>query len=98
MADELEYWPDSASRFTHIVALHSELIALSTTGQLHQWRWSDPEPYRHPDVSEAFIKIIIMSQYSLVSDIFICMYLFTSILLAYQFNRNYMQFFNIVIV
>lgn len=51
MSDELEYWPDNAGRFTNIVALHSELIALSTTGQIHQWRWSDLEPYRHPDVS-----------------------------------------------
>lgn len=51
MSDELEYWPESAGRFTHIVALHSELIALSTTGQMHQWRWADHEPYRHPDVS-----------------------------------------------
>mgnify|MGYP002715735813 CR=1 FL=1 len=32
-----------------IAALHSELIAVSSTGQLYQWKWSDPEPYRHPD-------------------------------------------------
>lgn len=37
-------------RFTQIATLYSELIALSTTGQLYQWKWNDPEPYKHPDV------------------------------------------------
>lgn len=42
-------WPerDSSIRFTHIAALHSELIAVSSKGELHQWRWADTEPYRH---------------------------------------------------
>lgn len=51
ISDELEFWPDSLGRFTQIATLHSELIALSSTGQIYQWRWNDPEPYRHPDVS-----------------------------------------------
>lgn len=54
ISDELEYWPDSAGRFTQIATLYSELIALSSNGHLYQWRWNDPEPYKHPDVS--FIK------------------------------------------
>ncbi|XP_044743814.1 E3 ubiquitin-protein ligase UBR5 isoform X2 [Chrysoperla carnea] len=49
VSDDLEFWPDSSLRFVSIGALHSELIALSSTGQIHQWRWSDLEPYRHPD-------------------------------------------------
>ncbi|KAK6633415.1 hypothetical protein RUM44_004018 [Polyplax serrata] len=48
-SDELEYWPDNNVKFTMIAALHSELIAISSTGQLYQWKWCDPEPYRHPD-------------------------------------------------
>ncbi|KRT83810.1 hypothetical protein AMK59_4307, partial [Oryctes borbonicus] len=49
ISDELEYWPDSAGRFTQIATLYTELVALSTNGQLYQWRWNDPEPYKHPD-------------------------------------------------
>lgn len=54
-SDELEYWPENNVKFTMIAALHSELLAVSSTGHLFQWRWCDPEPYRHPDVS--FIQI-----------------------------------------
>jgi len=32
-------------RFSHIAAMHSELVAVNLAGQLCQWRWSDPEPY-----------------------------------------------------
>lgn len=41
-------------RFTHIATLHSELIAVSTRGELHQWRWADSEPYRHHDNPNIF--------------------------------------------
>ena len=52
--DELEFWPDKGGngiglRFTHIAAMYSELSALSATGQILSWKWSDPEPYRHLD-------------------------------------------------
>lgn len=50
ISDELEFWPDSMGKFTQITTLYSELIALSNTGQIYQWRWNDPEPYKHPDV------------------------------------------------
>jgi len=55
VADNLQCWPDrpggtAALRFSHIAALHSELVAVSTTGQLYQWRWADKEPYLHPEV------------------------------------------------
>lgn len=49
LSDEPEYWPDKGTKFVHIVALYSELVALSSTGQLHQWKWSDPEPYKNPE-------------------------------------------------
>ncbi|XP_053600812.1 E3 ubiquitin-protein ligase UBR5 [Plodia interpunctella] len=45
VSEELEYW-DSNIRFTHIAATHSELVAVSTQGQLHQWRWADAHPYQ----------------------------------------------------
>jgi E3 ubiquitin-protein ligase EDD1 len=32
-------------RFTHIAAMHSELVAISVTGHLCQWRWIDFEPF-----------------------------------------------------
>lgn len=54
MSDDVEFWPpdrgtDQVPEFINIVSLHSELIALSASGQLYQWKWSEPEPYRHPD-------------------------------------------------
>ena len=52
ISDELEVWPekDGPLRFTHIASLHSEFIAISIKGELHQWRWSDSEPYRNLEV------------------------------------------------
>ena len=33
-------------KFSHIAALHSELIAVGLDGKLHQWKWSDPHPMK----------------------------------------------------
>lgn len=50
ISDDLEFWPDKdGTRFSQIVSLHSEFIAVSTKGELHQWRWIDREPYRNTD-------------------------------------------------
>uniref|UniRef100_A0A6Q2Y8Z3 Ubiquitin protein ligase E3 component n-recognin 5 n=1 Tax=Esox lucius TaxID=8010 RepID=A0A6Q2Y8Z3_ESOLU len=46
-------------KFVSIGALFSELVAVSAKGELYQWKWSEPEPYRntqnssihHPRVS-----------------------------------------------
>jgi E3 ubiquitin-protein ligase EDD1 len=51
ISDDLEFWPESAPKFVQIASLYSELIALSTNGQIFQWRWNDSEPYRHPENS-----------------------------------------------
>ncbi|XP_037871964.1 E3 ubiquitin-protein ligase hyd isoform X5 [Bombyx mori] len=45
VSEELEYW-DSNVRFTRIAATYSELVAISTNGQLYQWRWADAHPYQ----------------------------------------------------
>lgn len=49
-------WPerDAPIRFTQIASLHSELIAISTKGEIHQWRWADTEPYRHHENPNIF--------------------------------------------
>ena len=50
LSEELEFWPEKGAtppRFTSIAAMYSELIALSTTGQIYSWKWTDPEPFRH---------------------------------------------------
>ncbi|XP_054273224.1 E3 ubiquitin-protein ligase UBR5 isoform X2 [Macrosteles quadrilineatus] len=47
MSDDVEFWPEPAPKFTNIAALHSELIALSSNGQLYQWKWNETEPYKH---------------------------------------------------
>ncbi|KAG5892960.1 hypothetical protein JTB14_015007 [Gonioctena quinquepunctata] len=49
ISDDLEFWPEPAPKFIQIATLYSELIALSTNGQLYQWKWNDHEPYRHPE-------------------------------------------------
>ncbi|EDV98558.1 E3 ubiquitin-protein ligase hyd [Drosophila grimshawi] len=47
ISEELQPWPDKVStRFKTIGALYSEFIALSENGELHQWRWSDLEPFK----------------------------------------------------
>ncbi|XP_034475601.1 E3 ubiquitin-protein ligase hyd [Drosophila innubila] len=47
ISEEWQPWPDKNSvRFKTIGALYSEFIALSENGELHQWRWSDLEPYK----------------------------------------------------
>lgn len=49
-------WPekDGSLRFTQIAALHSEFIAISTKGELHQWRWADSEPYKNHENPSIF--------------------------------------------
>lgn len=56
ISDDLDIWPekDGPIRFTHIAALHSEFIGVSTKGELHQWRWADTEPYRHHENPNIF--------------------------------------------
>ncbi|XP_066593371.1 E3 ubiquitin-protein ligase UBR5-like isoform X2 [Prorops nasuta] len=53
ISEELEWWHDRSNKqtpkFVQIAALYSELIAVSASGQLYQWRWSDGEPYKHPE-------------------------------------------------
>lgn len=54
VADHLQMWPldryqDTPPKFSHIAALHSELIAVSTSGQVYQWKWTDSSPYHNPD-------------------------------------------------
>ncbi|CAH1099387.1 unnamed protein product, partial [Psylliodes chrysocephalus] len=49
ISDDLEFWPEPAPKFTQMATLYSELIALSTTGQIYQWKWNEHEPYKHPE-------------------------------------------------
>ncbi|KAG7270745.1 LOW QUALITY PROTEIN: hypothetical protein CRUP_010579 [Coryphaenoides rupestris] len=60
LGEELQWWPDKDGvKFVSIGALFSELVAISSKGELYQWKWSEPEPYRsaqnpsvhHPRVS-----------------------------------------------
>ncbi|XP_025994709.1 E3 ubiquitin-protein ligase hyd isoform X3 [Solenopsis invicta] len=53
ISEELEWWHDRSSdgvpRFVQIASLYSELIAISASGQLYQWKWSESEPYKNPE-------------------------------------------------
>lgn len=45
ISDTLELWPTNDKKFVQIACLFTELIAVSSNGQLHQWRWCDPHPF-----------------------------------------------------
>ncbi|KAL4218424.1 E3 ubiquitin-protein ligase ubr5 [Mactra antiquata] len=52
LGEDLQYWVEkdgNCPRFSHIAAMHSELVAIGTNGQLYSWRWHDYEPYKHPE-------------------------------------------------
>ena len=60
LGDELEFWPEKSGgkdpvRFVKIAALHSELVAVSSSGHLYQWRWCDMTPFRGDNPSGTFI-------------------------------------------
>ncbi|CAG2112429.1 unnamed protein product, partial [Medioppia subpectinata] len=46
VSEQLEYWPSGDKRFTQMASLYSELTAITSTGQLCQWKWNESEPFR----------------------------------------------------
>lgn len=63
ISEELEWWHERSSdpvpRFVQIASLYSELIAVSASGQLYQWKWTESEPYKNADVLICFNNAII---------------------------------------
>lgn len=59
LGEDLQHWPERGDgqepRFTCIAALHSELVAINTAGQLCQWKWTEPEPFTSTEVSPSFL-------------------------------------------
>ncbi|KAB1257822.1 E3 ubiquitin-protein ligase UBR5 [Camelus dromedarius] len=48
LGEDLQWWPDKdGTKFICIGALYSELLAVSSKGELYQWKWSESEPYRN---------------------------------------------------
>lgn len=45
ISETVEIWPSNDKKFVQIAGMHSELIAISSTGQIHQWKWSEAMPY-----------------------------------------------------
>lgn len=45
-------------KFVQISGLHSELVALSNSGQLYQWKWNESEPYRNSEVRKCLFAIL----------------------------------------
>lgn len=68
ISEELEWWHDRSSdpvpRFVQIASLYSELIAISVSGQLYQWKWTESEPYKN---TEVLINVTLQS-YIFVTD------------------------------
>lgn len=65
VSDEVDYWPSRGGemphRFSMIAALHSELVAVNQfTGQIHQWRWADAEPYRIVEVDRVSCRFLTL--------------------------------------
>lgn len=63
LGDRLEFWPTISaesmpSHFISIAALYTELVAVNTRGELHQWKWQSSEPYS-PHVSKLHCYVII---------------------------------------
>lgn len=56
ISEDLEAWPerDQAIRFVQIASLHSEFIGVTAKGELHQWKWSEHEPYRSAENLNVF--------------------------------------------
>lgn len=48
-------------KFVSIGAMFSELVAVSSKGELYQWKWNEPEPYRNAQV-ENLINAITKKQ------------------------------------
>lgn len=48
--DPVLFLLQDGTRFLSIGGLHSELVAVSCKGELYQWRWAEPEPYRNSQV------------------------------------------------
>ncbi|XP_063307261.1 E3 ubiquitin-protein ligase UBR5 isoform X6 [Pelobates fuscus] len=48
LGEDLQWWPEKdGTKFISIGALYSELIAVSSKGELYQWKWMESEPYRN---------------------------------------------------
>lgn len=45
VSGQLEYWQVDNKKFIQMIGLYSELIAISSNGQLYQWKWNEIEPY-----------------------------------------------------
>lgn len=43
-------------KFVSIGSLFSELVAVSSKGELYQWKWSEPEPYRNTQVNSSTVQ------------------------------------------
>lgn len=46
-------------KFISIGALYSELVAVSSKGELYQWKWSESEPYRNTQVDTIIFVCLI---------------------------------------
>uniref|UniRef100_A0A5K3FCE0 HECT domain-containing protein n=3 Tax=Mesocestoides corti TaxID=53468 RepID=A0A5K3FCE0_MESCO len=50
LGDNLEFWPTNSAEsvgchFVSIAALYTELVAVNSQGELHQWKWQSSEPF-----------------------------------------------------
>lgn len=48
---------ESGASYCQITALYSELLVLDTHGKLHQWKWTEVDPYTATDVSDHVVNI-----------------------------------------
>ncbi|CAH1775507.1 unnamed protein product [Owenia fusiformis] len=55
--EDLQFWPErdgELPKFVRIAAMYSDLVAITQTGQLCQWKWSEYYPFLHPTHTAVF--------------------------------------------
>lgn len=57
-SDRLQFSFQDGVKFVSIGAMFSELVAVSSKGELYQWKWSEPEPYRNAQVEDLFCHVL----------------------------------------
>ncbi|KAL5969583.1 E3 ubiquitin-protein ligase UBR5 [Taenia solium] len=67
LGDRLEFWPTSSaesvgSHFVSIAALYTELVAINSRGELHQWKWQSPEPFNPHGVNSPPFNLMEQSE------------------------------------
>lgn len=74
-------------KFVSIGAMFSELVAVSSKGELYQWKWNEPEPYRNAQVENLINGITKKQDYMYFILKYMYLYLIVALLMAFEHYR-----------